>query len=167
MAITSSQILYELTGGASNTDPDASLGGVNSGNTFSGALHTLFDAVGAQEAADGDVEYRAIDIKNNHGTLTLTDAQIWLSVDSTGANDVIAIGYDSGTQTIADEDTAPNSPTITFSSPTSKAASSVLAASTDLAPAGTVRIWVRRTATAGATVRQSTVTLKVEGDTGP
>ncbi len=54
-----------LTGGAGNTDPNGSLGGVKSTTQLSSTpLNNLFDNVSPGEASAGDVEYRAIDIYN-------------------------------------------------------------------------------------------------------
>jgi len=47
-----------LTGGAGNSDPNASPGGEMSANQISGTpMNNLFDNVTADEAAAGDVEY--------------------------------------------------------------------------------------------------------------
>lgn len=52
-------LVFRLTGGASNSDPDASLGGVMSNTEISGtALNNLFDDVSPDEATSGSTEYR-------------------------------------------------------------------------------------------------------------
>ena len=55
MPIVSADIKYRLSGGASNSDQNASLGGVKSSNEASASL---FDNVSSAEAVSGDTEYR-------------------------------------------------------------------------------------------------------------
>lgn len=135
-----------LTGGAANSDPDASLGGVTSGVQLSAtALNNLFDNVDPDERTAGDVEYRAIDIKNT-GDATAAGVEMYMSTETSNAGTILDFGLDSGTQSIADEDAAPNDPTITFGHYTSGSTLTI----SDIAAAGTQRVWVRRTVSAGA-----------------
>jgi hypothetical protein len=137
---------FRLTGGASNSDPALSLGGVASSTQLSGTpLNNLFDNVSSAEAAAGDVEYRAISLYNA-GDASATAVKIWISSDTTSASTEIDIALDSGTQSVADENTAPSSPTLTFSHP---AVGSKLSVS-DISASGAQRVWIRRTVTAGA-----------------
>jgi len=148
MPITSGQLKLYLTGGASNNDPDLSLGGVISTTEFQNdTLENLFSSIPPQEALTGSVKYRALDLKNTSG-LTAYDGILYISSETTSTYTKIDIGIDSGTQTIADEDTAPASPAITFSHPLSLAGGLSLG---DVSAGGTVRLWFRRTVTAGAT----------------
>jgi hypothetical protein len=85
--ITTSDLLFKLsikTGSAGNSaaqpDPNASLGKYISTTQLSGtALNNLFDDVSGDENAGLDVEYRAIFIHNNHGSLALQGAVVWMS----------------------------------------------------------------------------------------
>ncbi len=62
-----------------NTNPNASLGGaVSSTEVVDNSLHNLFDKVSADESLSGDTEYRAVFIKNNHSTLTLENAKVYI-----------------------------------------------------------------------------------------
>ncbi len=137
-------LIFTLTGGASNSDPDASLGGVGSsvelGTT---ALNNLFDDVDSAEASAGDVEYRAIDIYNN-GDEAATSVEFYFSSQSSSADTVLAAGLDSTTQTIGDEDSAPSS--VTFSAPTEGSPLSV----SNIAASGRQRVFIRRTVSSGA-----------------
>lgn len=171
MPIVSADIEYRLSGGAANTSPAAALGGAMStaggGVITSAALHNLFDAVTGDEAAAGDVEYRGIYIRNNHGTLTLLDPKIWISSLSSSADTELDIaladeGVSVAMETIANESTAPVGPS--FTRPTTKGAG---LAPGDIAAAGYIGVWVRRTVTAGASAANDTATLRVEGDTLP
>lgn len=136
-----------LTGGASNSDPNASLGGVMSSNQVSAtALNNLFDNVSPAEASAGDTEYRAFDIYNN-GDATATSITLWFDTQTPSTSTVVACGVDAtATQTLAGEGSAPSSPTVTFTEPTSGSPLSL----TDIAASAARRIFVRRTVTAGA-----------------
>jgi len=135
-----------LTGGADNTDPDASLGGVSSSTEISATpLNNLFDDISPSEAEAGDIEYRALSIYNS-GDASAVGIELWFESNTTSDDTDVAIGVDSGTQTIANEGTAPNDPTITFTAPTSGSPLSL----TDIAASGARRIWIRRTCGASA-----------------
>lgn len=164
MPIIASEIQYRLSGGAANAAAASSLGGAKSSNAIPGSL---FDDVSGAESASGDVEYRCFYVHNNNASLALQNAVAWLSPQTLGAGQAIAIGVGSsavnGTeQTVADENTAPSG--VTFSSPTTKGAGIALGT----IPAGQHRaVWVRRTVTAAAPASANSFTMRVEGDTLP
>jgi hypothetical protein len=173
MAIAETDILFKLSGGTTNTSPAAALGGAMS--TQAGGIipktktfNSIFDDVSGAEAAAGDVNYRGIYVHNNHGTLTLTSAKIWIDTNVGNANDMIDIGLatqgDNGVEsTIANEATAP-SPTITWSHACTSYATGLSLG--DLAAGHYYGIWIRRTVTAGmAADDDENWTLKVQGDT--
>lgn len=173
MPIAAADIEFRYTGGAPNTDPDASLGGAPStavaGVVNDSVLHDLFDQVSSAEASAGDVEYRCIAVWNAHGTLTLQDARVYLSADSSETDDTIDLALageavNTAPETIADEDTAPVGET--FTHPTTYAGGLQLNGSTGV-PAGQYKgVWVRRTTAASATAGTITGnTIKVEGQT--
>ena len=119
MPIVASDIKFILSGGASNTDPNAALGGAIStaggGVITTDTLNNLWDNVSGDEASAGDTEYRAIFIKNTHGSLTLTGAKVWISSNTTSSDDTIEIaladeGIANTIETIANESTAPSGP---------------------------------------------------------
>lgn len=168
MAIVASDIQFIYSGGAANASANACLGGAIStagGNTVDdNVANDLFDDVSSVEQAAGDVEYRGIYIKNNHGSLTLQDARVY--VTSFAELDVgIAVEAVSTTMaTIANESTAPTS--VTFAHPSSYAAGTAINSTTGLIAAAYRGLWVRRTITAGAASGvRSTETLNVEGAT--
>ena len=75
-------LAFQLSGGASNSDPNASLGGTHSSVALSGtAMNNLFDDVSSGEASAGDTEYRAIDITNT-GDATGTVVKIFMDPDT-------------------------------------------------------------------------------------
>ena len=173
MAIAETDLIWRLSGGATNTDPAAALGGAMS--TAAGGIITktktfnsIFDDISGAEAAAGDVEYRCIYIRNEHATLSLTSAKVWIEANVANAKDMIDIGLDLGgknatADTIADESTAPD-PAVTFAHTCTSYATGL--ALGDLAAGEKYAIWIRRTVTAGMTADDDEAfTLKVQGDT--
>lgn len=166
MAITAAELKFYHSGGSSNSDPNASLGGVISSSELSGSVHNLFDVVGSSEASSGDIEYRCFYAKNTNATLTLQSAVFWISTDATGATTDIAVGLDpagvSGTATtIGGEGSAPAG--VSFSTPTSEGAALSIG---DMAAGAYQAIWVRRTVNAGATAANGlSATFTLKGDT--
>lgn len=161
MSVLASNIKFYLSGGAANTDPNASLGGDISATQVPAGLHNLFDAVSPEEAVAGDIEYRAIDIKNTNVTETLYGAVAYISTETTSASSTVEIGLDATTQSVANESTAPGG--VAFSAPTSKATGIALG---DVAAGATKRLWLKRTITAGAVKLSSDAgALTVEGGT--
>ena len=152
-------LVFRLTGGAANADPNASLGGVASANALSGTpLNNLFDNVSAAEAAAGDIEYRAISLHNS-GDAEATLVKIWIDTDTTSASTEIDVALDSGTQSIVDESTAPSDPALSFSHP---AVGSKLSIS-NIASGSAQRVWIRRTVTAAAgNLSNDAAVIKVE-----
>lgn len=167
MPIVANDIKFYLSGGAGNTDVNASLGGVISTTEITTAtLHNLFDVVSSAETTSGDVEYRCIYVKNTHGTLSLTSAAAWISSNTPSTDTTLDIGLGTsainGTeQTVADESTTPTS--VTFSAPATQGAGLSIG---DI-PAGQHKaIWLRRTVNAAASAYSNdTATINVGGDT--
>lgn len=164
MPIISTDIKYRLSGGASNTDPLLALGGVVS-STDAGS--NLLDAVSSAEAAAGDIEYRAFYVRNNHGSLTLLGAKVWINANTPSADTDLAIGLGTSAvsateQTVATTAAAPSG--VTFSAAANEAAGLTIG---DLAPGETKAVWLRRVVTAAAAATNDTATLRVKGDTLP
>ena len=166
MAIVATDIDYKHSGGAANSDGNASLGGVISANDIGATLHALFDIVSSSEASVGDVEYRCIYIQNNHATITAQNIKAFIQSQTTSGDTDIAIGLgtsavDVAEQSVADESTAPIG--VTFSAPADDASGLVIP---DLAPGSFKAIWIRRTVNAAAAAFNSdTATLRVAVDT--
>lgn len=164
MPIASTEIQYRLSGGASNASQNASLGGAKSSTAASASI---FDAVSGDESAAGDVEYRCVYVHNNHATLPLDNAVLWLPTNTPSTSTAVEAGLGTsavnGTeQSIANENTAPTG--ITFVPAATKGAGVVLGS----IPAGQHRaVWLRRTVSAGAGAVNDTFTVRAEGDTGP
>jgi len=166
MAIQPTDIQFFLSGGASNTDPNASLGGAISSTAISStALNNLFDNVSGAEASAGDTEYRCYYVKNAHASLTWQTVKTWISSQTTSPDTSVEIGLDpagvNGTATtVADESTAPAG--VTFS-----AASVGSELTIGNIPAGQYQaIWVKRIVNAGAAAYSNdTCTIEHQGDT--
>ena len=171
MAITSSNIKFYLSGGTSNTNVNASLGGaISTTEVTDNSLHNLFDKTLGVESTAGDIEYRCIYVKNTHGSLELELAKIWISSNTSSPANVIAIALDGagkgGTaETESDENVAPTGET--FSQPTAYSGGlSLDGGGTGLGYGVSYPIWIRRTIAAGATaVDNVTFVLSVQGDT--
>lgn len=165
MPIVASDIHYRMSGGAANADPAAALGGAKSSNSF--ATNAIFDDVSSDEAGTGDTEYRCIYIHNNHATLSLIGAKVWIQAQTSSGDTDIAIalggeGKNGTAEAIGSEGTAPSG--VVFSQPASFAAGLSLG---DLAPGDHYPIWVRRTVNAAASSATDTWTIRVQGDTNP
>ena len=159
-------LIWRLTGGAANEDPDASLGGVMSSTAASStALNNLFDDVSAAEASTGATEYRAMDLYNS-GDEAATSVEVWFHSQTSSEDTVAGMGEDSvnnphaaaaSLDSIVNEITAPNG--ISFTEPTS--GSTLLL---DDIPAGqAARIWIRRVVTPGASnTSNDTMTIRAQ-----
>lgn len=167
MPIASSDIKYYLSGGASNSDPNAALGGAISSTQITDAtVANLFDNVSSTETTAGDTEYRCLYVKNTHATLTLQSTKVYIQTNTPSGDTSAEIGLGTsainGTeQTVANESTAPSS--VTFST----AAGVGNALSIGNIPAGQHKaIWVKRIINAGAAAYNAdSVIIRVEGDT--
>jgi hypothetical protein len=160
MPIISTEINYRLSGGGANASAAASLGGAKSSTAVPTAL---FDDVSSDESAAGDTGYRCIYVHNVNATLSLQNAVLWITNNTTGNRISVGAGtsaINATEQTVADENTAPAG--VTFSQPTSKGSGIALGT----IPAGQHKaVWVRRAIAAASAASNDTYTLRVEGDT--
>lgn len=158
MPLSSTDIEYRLSGGASNTDPDSSIGGVISSTEITTAtLHNLFDVVSSAEASAGDVEYRGIYIINNYSGSPIIAAENIItfiqtlspSSDSTVALALAVEGINSTMETLPNESTAPSA-TSPIASFVDSSASPNAISLPNLDPGDFVGVWIRRTISASA-----------------
>jgi len=168
MPIVNTDLKIRLPGGSANTNVNASIGGARSSTEVTdNSLNNIFDDVSGSESLPGDTEYRCIYLYNNHGTLTAQNVRIYISSNTTSADDTWTIGLGTsainGTEQgpLADENTAPSG--VTFSAPTDYAGG---LASADI-PAGQHRsVWYKRVVTAGAAaIDANAISLKFDVDT--
>lgn len=151
MPIASSDMLFCLSGGASNTDPSLSRGGSKSNTTITdGTLNNLWDDVSAAEASAGDTEYRGIFLMNTHTSLTLSNPRVWISTNTAAPGDEWAIATDSAgintansMSSISDESTAP-SPVVTWVTGTT------ISFAVSFGPTKSCGLWIKRLVNASA-----------------
>jgi hypothetical protein len=173
VSIVPTDIVMRLTttagaaGDSTAGTPAGSLGKYASTTVLTPAtLQNMFDNVTGAESAAGRTEYRAGAILNNHATLTLTAATLFIASETAGggaitvASDNIAAsakGAASAQLTqIASETTAPTGVSAFGSSCTLG----------DIGPGQVKGFWMKRVVTAGATaVPVDGVILEVDGDT--
>lgn len=168
MPIAAGDIDFFLSGGAGNSDVNASLGGVKSTATqiTTASLHNLFDIVSSAEASAGDTEYRCIYVVNSHGSLTLQSTVVWFSTDSSGADTDPAMalageGLNTTTETVADENTAPVGES--FTTPTTEGGGLSMG---NIPATQFYGLWIRRTVTAAASAASGlSFIITVKGDT--
>ena len=171
MAITASDISLRISGGASETDPNAALGGamstVGGGIITTDVLNNLMNDITSGEASSGVTLYRGLYWDNEHGSLEYTTPFMWIaSQTSSGDTDLaMAIADEAknvAIETIGSETTAPVGPS--FSAPASKGAG-IAVGSLD---AGDNRgFWLRYTVNAAAAAALDTMTINIEGDSLP
>ncbi|AJT61132.1 hypothetical protein AVU32_gp291 [Vibrio phage ValKK3] len=157
-------------GNTNDQEVDSLGGGISATELVSGQVHDLFDAVPSSEASSGRVEYRLIYVKNNHPSLTLYDAMVYMSANTASADSTIELGLDpvalNGVDsliTLDDEvDSGTELSTVIFGE------HSTFESGLDIGnlAAGEYRaIWVRRTINAGAAAALEAATITVRGDT--
>jgi hypothetical protein len=132
--------------------------------------NNLYDDVTGAESLAGSTEYRGFYVRNNHGTLTLQDARLYISSLTSSADtefDIAAAAEAMNVDmaTIANETTAPA--TVTFSRPTTYTAGLQANGSTGITAGSRKGFWIKRTVSAGAAAAADAGTLKLEGDTAP
>lgn len=154
-------LVWRLTGGASNSDPNASLGGVRSSNALSAtALNNLFDDVSPAESAAGDTEYRALDLYNS-GDATAGGVVVFMSTETTSSGTQLDFGIEASpinsSLSVVNDSTAPAG--VSFSHYTSGSKLSL----PDIAASSGCRVWFRRVvgaATANLNPDQGTFTAE-------
>lgn len=171
MPVTATDLKAYLSGGASNTDKNASIGGIISSTLITdNVVANLFDNVSYAESVAGDIEYRCFYLKNTNGTDTVTAVLAWIQSQTPSGSTVIAIGLDPAgvgngsttgvAATPADENTAPSG--VTFSTSPVDAASGLAIGTMTAGQA--IAIWIRRTITALApSVAHDPATIRIQG----
>jgi hypothetical protein len=157
-----------LSGGASNTDPDSSLGGVMSSTQMVDAVvENLFDNIKRKEILVGKTEFRGMYIKNSHATLPIhnpilyvdldpTQTQVSFGVDPAGPGDGAATGV---MQVIGTEDAVPTG--VVFEDANEYKVKLPLPT---LKPLESVGIWMKRISTGSGASASLIVGLTLTGD---
>lgn len=166
MAITAAEIKFYYSGGASNSNPSLSYGGIKSSVEVGATLHDLFDVVSGAESSAGMTDYRCVFVQNTNSTpLTLTNVAVFIQAQDTDSQFEIAIADEAkntAVETPANENTAPTGPA--FSAPSSYATGLTIPDLTG--PSDYFGIWIKRTvAPANSAAAAESATLRVQGDT--
>ena len=176
MAVQAADILFHLTGGSGNTNPNASLGGARSTTQIGSGQNNLFDNITGSNHAAGNVDtgaaadYRVIVVRlktplTDASSSTLDNAVLKVSASSLGDNTIQAYVKATVNSTItagADENTAPtDGGAITFSN----IPGGGLSLPASIAPGDDVHVALKRTVAAGSTAQTNSITLQVVGDT--
>jgi hypothetical protein len=154
MPIDATEMVFYLSGGTSNTDPNLSLGGgisttqLNADDTNTIRLENLFANRTIAQAKAGGRFHRCIFLKNNDPALTATNIKIWQSdINPTAEALFIAIGATgqsekgNATGPIANDATLPwTSTTARFHAYLDAAHFGIIP---DLAPAEFIAIWLQ------------------------
>ena len=154
-------------------DPALSLGKYASTTLWAGgAPNDLFDDISGEENLGGIADYRCLFVWNSYGSLTLTDAKVWIPSQVSGGADVtIAVDStaksnltDSAAQAleVSDENTAPAG--LTFTAAASLGAALSLG---NLLPGEVRAFWLRREPQNTAAMTGDGVTVRVTGETLP
>ena len=167
MSVLASDIKFYLSGGASNSDVNASLGGAKSSTAITDdTLNNLWDDVSGDEHTAGDTEYRCLFVKNDSAE-TAYNVKLWIDTNTTSAEDTFNIGLDltgvgDTADTVGDESTAPD-PAVTFSAAANQGAALSLG---NMTTKQSYPIWIKRIVTAGSTPQAANeAILKVYVDT--
>ncbi|CAM0100305.1 hypothetical protein VPHK567_0428 [Vibrio phage K567] len=144
--------------------------GVSADELASGELNDLFDAVSSSEASDGRVEYRCIYVVNEHATLTLYDAKLFMAENTASSESIVEIGLDpvavngedSAIALVDEVDTNTDLSAVTWGDHPSFAGGLAIG---NLAAGEQRAVWVRRTILAGAGVANESATVALRGDT--
>ena len=167
MPIVNTDLKIYLSGGAGNSDPNASLGGIiSTTEVVDNTTHNLFDQVSGTESLAGDTEYRGVYLKNTHGTLTAQNTVVYISSNTGSADTTINIALDGGAtdatmETLSDESDQPTGET--FTAPTSYATGLSIGSLTAGQKKG---VFIQRVVSASAAaVNDDAVTIKYDCDT--
>jgi hypothetical protein len=176
MAVQASDILFFLTGGSSNADPNQSQGGARSNTQIGSGLNNLYDNITGTNHSAGTVDagqandYRVFCVKlanplADASSSTLNNAKLQIAVQSLGDCNIQAFVSPAVNTTItagANENTAPTQGgPITFQN----IPGGGLSLPASLAPGDEVHIAIKRGISAGSTAAQNSVTFQITGDT--
>lgn len=145
-----------LSGGATNTNSAASLGGIKSTIDMlpDAVLKNLFDEIPQGHLAGGRTDYRCYYVFNDSGEHTWYNVEVYVQEETPSASTVVDIGLDPAgngngvstgvATTVANDETAPGG--VTFTHPTGSPGLII----GDLAPGTGRAVWAKRILSAGA-----------------
>ena len=172
MAIAASDILLRLSGGASNTDPDLSIGGVMStvagGIITTNILNNDMDDITSAEASTGIIIYHGYFYENNHGSLTYIAPKFYIDTQSLSTDSAITViiapeAKNTAIEVLGAETTEPTGSPV-WDTAANFAAGIALG---DLNFGDNHGIWVKYDLGSSAAAIEDTYTLGIQGDTNP
>jgi len=98
--ISASDIVFTLSGGATNTDPDESLGGDPSAFALTSGINNLYNDISKAECKDGHTDYRCIYVFNNNATDSFYNIVAALTPTAGGATKTFGVPIATDTQKI-------------------------------------------------------------------
>lgn len=152
MPIVAADIHKRLSGGATNTVPNASLGGIKSATSIIDAtIHNLFDIVSSAESSAGDTEYRCFYVHNAHASLVSQATKVWIQTNTPSTSTTVEIGLGAAAinadeAAVANESTAPAG--VTFVATAIDLATGLLIG--DIPVGQHKAVWIKRIITAAA-----------------
>lgn len=178
MPIVAADILLKLStkvGAAGNSTAGTTAGSlgkyISTTQISDATLNNLFDTITGPENVASESEYRCFFVHNNHASLTLENAVVWIasqdaggatvdiSVDTTAASAIGSAGAQA--KEIANEDTAPATQTFAGTAVSKATALSI----GNLAPGQCRAVWVKRTAANTAADDLESAIIQIDGDT--
>lgn len=169
MPVLTAELVYRLSGGASNTVAGSSLGGAMStvagGIITTAVINNLWDDVSGAQAESGTIEYRGFYIRNENASLTLQAAVIWIDSPTSSADTEFDIALAAEAVNVAmaaipNESTAPVA--VTFTRPVTKGGGLSIG---NIPPGQFKGCWVRRTVNAAVGAGSDSGSMRVEGET--
>lgn len=162
MVVLQENLQFRLSGGATNTNPFASLGGAKSANQMKDdILDALFDPISINQRLSGHTDYYCIYVHNNSSTSQMSNTKIWFTVVTSLMSMGLGTSPVGGTEQSINPDTNPPAG-VNFSQPTSELNS----LSIGIIPATSHKaVWFRRICPINITPTASVLTrFKCEGD---
>lgn len=160
MVVLPEQVQFRLSGGATNQNPFASLGGAMSGNQINDdQLDALVDQISVSQQGAGHTDYYCFYVYNSNSTSQMTDTKIWFTVLPSYISMALGSAAVGGTeQTIAQDTTPPAS--VTFSQPLTMEEALTIG---NIPAQSFKSVWIRRIIPAGA-LPQPSVLVRVKID---
>lgn len=160
MAVSKRNLLWRLSGGEDNTDPNASTGGPMSKTVVTSGMDNVFPDVTGDQARSGYTDVRCVYFYNADDDRDgLIDPVIWLS-ESAESGVIHEIGLDPAGK----NGTASSDGEVIFSRPASKQGGTKLPDSPYLYRDG-VPVWIRRTVLPGTKPSSMSFAIRLAGDT--
>lgn len=96
MVVVPGDVVYFLSGGSSNSDPNSSIGGNPSSTPILGNVNNLFSNISPEENTAGKTDYRCFYIFNQNGVDSLYNTIFYINSQTTGGSQ-ISIGVKEAT----------------------------------------------------------------------